>query len=232
MFRKNLIIILTLTINTFTMKHIFTLLVTISIFSVASEAQVFGKVFESDSLKEIIANHKMVAVMPFNYKITLKKMPKNTTEDDIKLQEEKGSLSAQNSFYTYALKKVEKKEVTVEVQDIARTRILLLRDSITEKNINNYLPEELCAKLGVDALITGDIITSQPMSEVAAVTTQVLVGFSRTNQAKATIKVYDKTGKLIWSYGKEVSGGLGSDDDDMIRVLMRKTANRFPYFKD
>jgi len=58
------------------------------------------------------------------------------------------------------------------------------------------------------------------------------VGFSKTNQAKATIKVYDKTGKLIWSYGKEVSGGLGSDDDDMIRILMRKTANRFPYFKD
>ena len=159
-------------------------------------------------------------------------MPKNTTEADIKLQEEKGSLSAQNSFYTYALKKVEKKEVTVELQDIARTRVLLSRDSITEKNINNYLPEELCIKLGVDALITGDIFASQPMSEGAAVATTLLLGFSKTNQAKATIKVYANTGKLIWSYGKEVSGGLGSDDDDMIRVLMRKTANRFPYFKD
>jgi len=50
------------------------------------------------------------------------------------LQEEKGSLSAQNSFYTYALKKVEKKEVTVEVQDIARTKVLLFRD-ISQKKI-------------------------------------------------------------------------------------------------
>ena len=78
-------------------------------FKFDSNAQVFGKVYEADSLKEIITNHKMVAVIPFTYKITLKKMPKNMTEADIKLQEEKGSLSAQNSFYTYALKKVEKK---------------------------------------------------------------------------------------------------------------------------
>ena len=208
------------------------LIMSTAILSTSTKAQTFGKVYEADSLKEIIANHKLVAVIPFNYKITLKKMPKNTTQEDIKLQEEKGSLSAQNSFYTYALKKVEKKEVTVEVQDISRTKVLLSRDSITEKNINDYLPEEICTKLGVDALITGDIIASQPMSEGAAVATQLLVGFSKTNQAKATSKVYDKTGKLIWSYGKEVAGGLGSDDDDMIRVLMRKTANRFPYFKD
>lgn len=78
------------------------------------------------------------------------------TADDIKLQEEKGSLSAQNSFYTYALEKKEKGETTVEIQDVNRTKVLLLRDSITEKNIHHYLPEELCRILGVDALITGD----------------------------------------------------------------------------
>jgi len=196
-----------------------------------SEAQVFGKVYEVDNIKEIIADDKMVAVIPFSYKITLKKMPKGMTQDDIKLQEEKGSLSAQNSFYTYALRKVDKKEVTVEIQDLARTKVLLSRENIDEKNINNYLPEEICKILGVDALITGDIIASKPMSEGAAVATQLLVGYSKTNQAKATIKVYDNSGKLIWSYGKEVAGGLGSDDNDMIRILMRKTANRFPYFK-
>jgi hypothetical protein len=194
-------------------------------------AQVFGKVYEADNLKSIVANHKTVAIIPFNYKLTLKKMPKGMTQADIKLQEEKGSVSAQNSFYTYALQKQEKKETNVEIQDIARTKVLLARDSISEKNINNYLPEELCKKLGVDAIITGDIIASQPQSEGAAIATTVLVGFSKTNQAKASIKIYDQSGKLIWSYGKEVSGSLGSDDSDMIRILMRKTANRFPYFK-
>lgn len=160
-----------------------TLLYTIlfSFFYFPSAAQVFGKVYEVDNIKEIIINHKMVAVIPFNYKITLKKMPKNMTEADIKNQEEKGSLSAQNSFYTYALRKVEKAEATVEVQDISRTRVMLEREGITEKNINSYLPEEIIARLGVDAIITGDIIASQPMSEGAAVATQLLVGFSKTN---------------------------------------------------
>ena len=212
------------------MKYFFvTFLIT---FSLGAKAQVFGKIYEDDSLKFKLPTHKNVAVIPFNYKITLKKMPKGMTEADIKSQEEKGSLSAQNSFYTYALRKKEKGEATVEIQDLNRTKVLLGRDSIDEKNVNNYLPEELCKILGVDALITGDIIASQPMSEGAAVASQLLVGFSKTNQAKASIKIYDKSGKLMWSYGKEVSGGLGSDDNDMIRILMRKTANRFPYFKD
>lgn len=70
------------------------------------------------------------------------------------------------------------------------------------------------------------------MSEGAAVATTILVGWSKTKQAKATIQIFDRGGKLLWSYGKEVSGGLGSDENDMIRVLMRKTAKRFPYFKD
>jgi len=214
------------------MKKIFTLAIAFLTLTAGAGAQVFGKVYEADSLKQLIAGHKTVAVIPFNYKITLKKMPKGMTQDDIKMQEEKGSLSAQNSFYTYALQKVEKGETIVQVQDIARTKVLLLRDSITEKNISAYLPEELCRILGVDALITGDIIASQPMSEGAAVATTMLVGWGKTNQAKASIKVYSKLGKLLWSYGKEVSGGLGSDDSDMIRILMRKTANRFPYFKD
>ena len=71
------------------MKYFLSILLSIFLFSITTDAQVFGKVYEADSLKEIIADHKVVAVIPFTYKITLKKMPKNTTESDIKLQEEK-----------------------------------------------------------------------------------------------------------------------------------------------
>jgi hypothetical protein len=212
------------------MKNYF-LLMLISL-SISTKAQVFGKVYEADGLEEKVSKHKTVAVIPFTYKITMKKMPKGMTQEDIKLQEEKGSLSAQNSFYTYALQKKEKGETLVDIQDLSRTKVLLERANITEKNISNYLPEELAKILGVEGLITGDIIASQPMSEGAAIATTLLVGWGTTNKAKATIKIYDNAGTLLWSYGKEVSGGLGSDENDMIRVLMRKTARRFPYFKE
>lgn len=212
-------------------KPILTLLI-LSLYFIPSYSQVFGKVYEIDSLETIVKLHKSVAVIPFVYKLSLKKMPKGMTQDDIVREEEKGSLSAQTSFYTYALEKIEKNNATVEFQDVNRTKVLLEREKINEKNINNYLPEELCKILGVDALITGEIIASKPMSEGAAIATTLLIGYSKTNQAKTTVKVYEKGGKLIWSYGKEVAGGLGSDDSDMIRILMRKTAKRFPYFKD
>lgn len=208
------------------------LLLALPLLTLTAKAQVFGKVYEADNMKELIAQHKVVAVIPFKYKLALKKMPKGMTEEDVKSQEEKSSLSAQNSFYTYALEKKEKGQTSVDIQDLDRTKVLLSRKNIDAKNIGNYLPEELCQLLEVDALITGDIIASQPMSEGAAVVTTVLVGFSKTNEAKASIKVYDKSGTLIWTYGKEVEGGLGSDDNDMIRRLMKKTANRFPYFKE
>ncbi|QEC51917.1 hypothetical protein EDD80_11540 [Anseongella ginsenosidimutans] len=209
------------------------LLFSISILSAANAAgQVFGKIYESENLSEIVKTQKNFAVVPFNYSIALKKMPKGMTQENIKSQEGKGSLSAQNSFYTYALEKKERGVMTIQMQDISRTNTLLKRNEISETNITNYLPEELCKVLEVDAILTGDIIASQPMSEGAALATTILIGYGSTNKAKATIKIYDKSGELIWSYGKEVAGGLGSDDSDMIRRLMRKTARKFPYWKD
>ncbi len=205
---------------------------TFLIISFAAQAQIFGKIYEAENMKEMVAQYKIVAVVPFKYKLTMRKLPKGMTEEDVKRQEEKGSISAQNSFYTYALEKKEKGQASVDIQDINRTKVLLSRNNIDEKTINNYLPEELCKILEVDAFITGEISASQPMSEGAAVATQLLIGYSRTNEATAAIKIYDKSGKLVWTYGKEVDGGLGSDQNDMIRRLMRKTANRFPYFKD
>ena len=49
------------------MKRNLPLILLLLVVSINIQAQVFGKVFEADSLKEIIANHKIVAVIPFNY---------------------------------------------------------------------------------------------------------------------------------------------------------------------
>lgn len=127
-------------------------------------------------------------------------------------------------------KKTENK-LTIEIQDINRTNALLKKNDINESNYEAQLPEDLCKILGVDAVILGDIVASQPMSNGAAIATTALFGFGgNTNNAKAKISLYNGTdGKLIWSYAKDISGGLGSDDNDLIRVLMRKSARKFPY---
>jgi hypothetical protein len=158
-------------------------------------------------------------------------MPKGMTTADIRESEIKSSLACQNSLYTFALEKKSENKITIEIQDINRTNALLKKNNINETNYEAQLPEDLCKILGVDAVILGDIVASQPMSNGAAIATTLLIGFGgRTNTAKAKISLYDGTdGKLLWSYAKDISGSLGSDDNDLIRILMRKSARKFPY---
>jgi len=35
---------------------------------------------------------------------------------------------------------------------------------------------------------------------------------------------------LLFNYHKEIEVGLGEDASDIVSALMRKSANRFPYF--
>ena len=81
----------------------------------------------------------------------------------------------------------------------------------------------------VDAIIIGTINSSKVMSKGAAIAMQILIGASVSDKAKVSISVYDKDGTRIWNYGKEISGSAFANDDDLIRIVMRKTSRRFPY---
>ena len=194
-------------------------------------SQTSGREYTIDGIENAIKNHKIFAILPFHYKVALKKMPKGMTAADVRESEVKSSLACQNSLYTFALEKKSENKITIEIQDINRTNALLKKNDINESNYEAQLPEDLCKILGVDAVILGDIVASQPMSNGAAIATTLLIGFGgKTNTAKAKISLYNNTdGKLLWSYAKDISGGLGSDDNDLIRVLMRKSARKFPY---
>jgi hypothetical protein len=216
--------------KTLTMKLII-IAFAIGLMPMQSFSQTTGREFTTDGVDTIIKNHKIFAILPFHYKVALKKMPKGMTEADIRASEIKSSLACQNSLYTYALEKKSEKKITIEIQDINRTNALLKKNDINESNYEAQLPEDLCKILSVDAVILGDIVASQPMSNGAAIATTMLIGYGgKTNTAKAKISLYNATdGKLIWSYAKDISGGLGSDDNDLIRILMRKSARKFPY---
>jgi hypothetical protein len=193
-------------------------------------AQTMGREYTIDSVDQIVKDHKVVAILPFKYKVALKKIPKGMTTADIRDSEIKSSLACQNSLYTFAMEKKSDGKIKIEVQDITRTNALLKRADINESNFEAQLPEDFCKILSVDAVIMGDIIASQPMSTGAAIATTALLGFGgATNQAKAKISLYGTDGKLLWSYSKDIAKGLGSDDNDLIRVLMRKSARKFPY---
>ena len=77
----------------------------------------------------------------------------------------------------------------------------------------------------------GTFETSKPMSDAAGIAIGVLFGgIASTNNAVCNLDFYDtRDDELVVNYLKKVSGGLGSDAQDLINVLMRKVTRRIPY---
>ena len=79
----------------------------------------------------------------------------------------------------------------------------------------------------------GTFETNKPMSAAASIALGALFGaFGATQSAICNFDFYDtRDDELVVNYLKKVKGGLGSDSQDLINVLMRKVTRRIPYTK-
>jgi len=107
------------------MKKILLTLTVLFALSIHANAQFEGskQVFESPKLKEAVKSQKLVAILPFEVKISYRKQPKNFNAEANKSQELSMSKSIQASMYTFLLRK--KSDYTVDFQDVDKTNILL-----------------------------------------------------------------------------------------------------------
>ena len=209
---------------------LFLLFITISIVSIGQTS-----LYENPEFDKIAENHKKIAVIPFETIVSLrKKQMKNMTTEDLKRLERNEGKSIQVAMYSWFLKRKKRGGLkTIEVQDPKKTTALLRKQNITQKNLNEYTPEELAKILEVDAIISGDYKTSKPMSEGASVALGLLVGFwGTTNSATINMSVHNAVdGLLLWNYNKKVRGSIGSSPEDLINKLMRKASRRLSYTK-
>ncbi len=198
---------------------------------VTVQAQSNKKIFENPKLKEIASLHKTVAILPYQVTIKMKKMPKNVTQEDINKQQKQEATNIQNSMYTFLLRKSSKYFVTF--QDVAKTNALLAQNQITIENLDTFTKDQVAKILGVDAIISGSLITDKPVSEGGAMVVGFLTGFGmKTNEAKVMMSINNGTdGELLWRYDRQVAGGVGSSTDDLIDRIMRQIARNFPYDK-
>ncbi|KOY86882.1 hypothetical protein AD998_12660 [bacterium 336/3] len=188
------------------------------------------KIFESPKMKGVIPIHKTVAILPFQVTIKMKKLPKNTTVEDIARQEKLEATNIQNSVYTFLLRK--SKKYTVTFQDVAKTNALLAKAGITQENMATKTMDEIAKALEVDAVIGGSVVTDRPISEGGAVALAVLAGvwFAPSNEAKTVMTIHNGAdAELLWRYERTVSGGVGSSTDDLVERMMRQIARNFPY---
>lgn len=196
-------------------------------------AQKAKQIFEAPNLATAVATHKTVGILPFEVTIKMKKLPKGVTQEQIIEQQKTESKNVQNSMYTFLLRKAKDKNYTVTFQDVTKTNTLLAKQDITIDNLGKYTKDEIAKILGVDAIISGNLVTDKVMSEGGAIALGLLIGFwGKTSEASVTMNIHNGTdGELLWRYDREVAGGVGNSTDDMVNRIMRQVARNFPYDK-
>lgn len=186
--------------------------------------------YQNPEFDQLTANHKIIAIIPFQASVNLRpKQMKEMTAAQMQELEESEGLSIQSAMYSWFLKRKKRGDLEVDLQDPKRTNALLHKAEI--KDINLHTSEEIAEILGVDAVISGTFETDKPMSDGASIALGLLVGFwGSTNTAVINMSVNNAgTGELLWNYNKKVRGSLGSDNDALINVLMRKASRRLGY---
>ena len=194
------------------------------------------EIYTNANFRTLAQNHKVLAILPFKTTLSLrpKEVEKQGGPAGVATLEKREGLAIQSAVHSYFLKRKESNDLIIDVQDPARTNALLDRNAITYESLASFTPEELAKALGVDGIVSGTFLSSQPMSDGAAIAMSLVVGFGgATNTGKTTINIHDgKTGELLWKYDKSLSRGLGSGTASVITTIMRKASRQLPYDKD
>lgn len=211
------------------MKKTLTLIVAVICISLQAFAQ--KQIFESPKLKEAVAQHKTVAILPFNVSISFRKPPKNFDADaNHRLEIETGK-KVQSSMYTYLLRR--SNEYTVTFQDPEKTNVILNRTKLID-SLDLHTKDEIAKALGVDAVMFGTYTQQTTRSDASAIVTTALFGFGgKTGDGSLTLQISNGAdGELLWRYSKAMDDSMWTSSDDVIERQMRKLARNFPYSKE
>lgn len=131
------------------------------------------QIFEAPNLKEKINEHKTVAIIPFDVKITYRKQPKNFNLEANRDQEKAMASNIQSSMYTFLLRK--RDNYKVSFQDVEKTNIFLKKAGMFDK-LDQFTRDEIAKVLGVDAVIGGKFEVEQTKTEAGALVTAIAFG--------------------------------------------------------
>ncbi len=175
--------------------------------------------------------HRILAILPFDVSIEVRRLPKNVTMDMIKEMEKDEAYVIQSEIYRFFLRQMSRNAYTINFQDIDETNARLLREGISFENIRNYPKSEIAQLLNVDSVLSGTVHRTRPMSTGAAIVTAVIFNWGGvTNKIDVGVAIHNGTdGNLLWKYNHSYSGSLGSSSENLTRALMRHVSKKFPY---
>jgi len=209
------------------MKKTFLLFILISFVSYSQT-----KLYVHPDANKYVSETNLIAILPLETEIKLRpKQLKDFTPEQMKEMEIKEGRNIQKSMHSWFLNKKKKGKLLVGVQNPKITNNLLKKAGINPDETYDLMASDLCKILGVEAIMTGTFETNKPMSGAAAVGLALIGIGGATQNATVNLDIIHKDEETVVNYLKNLKGGLGSSTDDLINVLMRKTARRIPYTK-
>ncbi len=172
---------------------------------------------------------KSLAILPFDVKVQYNRLPKNVTIEQIHEIEQELAVVLQSQMYGRFLKKNHQFPVTF--QDVDMTNMILRRNNIDVAELGEFSKDELARLLEVDEVISGNVLTTKPMSTGAAVALGILFNvWGPTNKADVTVSLHSGVdSKLLWKFNHVYSGSVGSSPDQLTKAMMKPISRKFPY---
>lgn len=172
-------------------------------------------VFLSKRFDDYVAEHKVVAILPFMVDIEGENKKQITSKKERVRNEKEIEEKIQESLYKFLLANQDK--FSIEFQDINNT-VMKLKNSGIMSTLYTTPKEEIAKALGVDAVIAGSYVQKMANKE------------SKSGIIKITL--YDgKNGDWVWKLDENAGSkySLIDDTDKLMNSLMEKVVNVFPY---
>lgn len=189
------------------------------------------QVFEAPRMKEEIAKHKTVAILPYKAIISYKRLPKNYNAEANAKEEEDLAYNMQTGMYTYLLRKA--KDFSVSFQDVERTNALLKQKGWWGR-LDEITQDSIAQALGVDAVVKCVYKYEKTGSEAGALVKTAMLGAGTGKVASGmlTMQIYNgNDGELLWRFYKEMNEDVLSSANQVMERMMRKVGRNFPYEK-
>lgn len=172
-------------------------------------------------------SHNKIAIIQPDIKLVERKtvIKEDANSDDIKNQL---SMTIQNDIFSYMQKRNSKKNIhKIEILDIDKTNQILKNVDI--KNITN---EELCKKLGVDAVLITKFSFEKKYGDQTAIILYILTGGLYASNKSCLVNAnlyYCADGKNGWTYDYGTSGSGFTSYNGMAEALIKHFSKKTPY---
>ena len=170
---------------------------------------------------------KTIAILPFSVSIDTTNLPNGVTEDGLIRAGQIDRHRFQQALFIWFIKKP--KRYSVSFQEIMTTNDLLKQTGLMDSA--DMQKPQLCAALGVDAVITGNVKMIKHSQTLGSSVTKGFIGvpLSSDNKIQMELNLYDASGNILWKRTYTDRGDVSPDE--LIDRLLKRAYETFPYKK-